>query len=1074
MPFRLLFQLWLLIIVPWPIIGQVMHFDVPFTTEDIPQIPTRLHQDQQGFIWIGTTDGLYRYDGREIREFRKMPQDTFSLPNNYIRSITEDAVGNLWIGTNGGIARYSTLSERFVRITNPTVPQVQILDLMVDHKGVLWISTYNGLFQYNSSEESVRNFLPDPEQKGSSLSSKTVWSTFEDSQHRIWVATHLGFTVFKNDDQYQLRAYFGDWKKTEGLTTDRVFRITEQPEGAIWMATHDGVFRLTEHLDSFAFNRFHKEGPTGQKMSYNFVDDIVPFGSNKLWAATYRGGVNEFTLGDSLGQNTSVKHHRPSALLPGSLGSEEVKTILPDDQNLLWIATNRRVEVGERFRENFETVGAINEDGYGLESLVCKVPYVDSYGNLWVGHNKGLSYLSAADRLAGNYRFRYFVHDDKNPNSISDNNIANITEDSQGNLWVMTQKGGLNYTELKHFSKHEKFELLNKKGLKDYNLISDVVEYAAGEYYVASDHGFAHMTFSDRDPQTFKAAYFEMSDRIENAQGLDPGIVNSTSKGIEQDRFGDYWVGTFSGVARVRIVDGETLFENYVSEPAIPGSLSNNSFRCFFLDSKGRLWIGTRSGLNLVLQEDQVTRAQFRIYGSEDGLPNDVIHAIEEDGNGHLWISTNRGLVQFNPDVEPGRSPVLKIYSQADGLPGNNFIYRAAARSEEGMMYFGTASGLAVFHPDSMLKNERPPALRFTKLSILNEEVKPSSKSDSPLAESMVTVKEITLRHWQNIVTLHFAALNFRQPERNEYQYRFSALGDGWLNIGTQNHVTFTNIPSGTHTLEVKGSNNDGVWQETPLQLKVRMLPPPWRTWWAYLLYAVSLLALLYFAFRYRLDRRVAEIRARTAVEQAKLETRRQVRERNAADFHDELGHRLTKIMLFTELAERENKVPSVKKHLQKIRGDAKGLSSGIRDLIWSLDTQQDSLFATSLRLQEFGDRLFEGSSIILEITGINEAMNDIPMAPDTRKHCLLLFKEAMNNCLKYSQAKKAQLSFTCPPGQIIIGLADDGVGFSTNREGRGYGLKNMQQRADKIGAELKIVASEGEGTEISLRLNTP
>ncbi|MEM9260808.1 MAG: two-component regulator propeller domain-containing protein, partial [Bacteroidota bacterium] len=467
---------------------------------------------------------------------------------------------------------------------------------------------------------------------------------------------------------------------------------------------------------------------------------------------------------------------------------------------------------GDRMPSTFATIGEQSEAGIGLVESFSKVIFVDSHNNLWVGGAKGLSFLTAKKHVAGDYRFQHFTRAEEDPFSLRDDNIVGISEDKDlGLLWIVTLRGAVHYVHLESFAEQPQFHRLNKNRLRDYNPIYAVERYAPRKYWVASAHGFANLSLQEDELKIQAVDYFPTEQGDNLFTGQSPSIINGNSSGLQKDRFGDYWVGTFSGIARVRLVDGKSLFDNYQHEPGQPGSLSNNSFRCFHLDTKGRLWVGTRSGLNLVEQKSREDRASFRTYGSTDGLVNDVIHAIEEDGQGYLWLTTNRGLVHFNPDATAGAPKVIQTYNKANGLPHNSFIFRSSARSHEGRLYFGSTAGIGVFHPDSLHFNPHPPRLRFTQLMVMNEEVKPAATTDAILATSITSAKKITLRYWQNQVSLHFAALNFRHPERNRYQYQFSALGDQWIDLSQQNQVSFTNIPAGSHQLKIRGSNNDGV-----------------------------------------------------------------------------------------------------------------------------------------------------------------------------------------------------------------------------------------------------------------------
>ena len=304
---------------------------------------------------------------------------------------------------------------------------------------------------------------------------------------------------------------------------------------------------------------------------------------------------------------------------------------------------------------------------------------------------------------------------------------------------------------------------------------------------------------------------------------------------------------------------------------------------------------------------------------------------------------------------------------------------------------------------------------------------------------------------------------------------KWKVFKEDWIYLGNRNDVTFTNLNPGTYTFQVKGSNNYGNWNTNGKSIQIKILPPLWRTWWAYLLYSMAFIGLIYAIIRQRVQKKVRVLEAKAKIERARNEERALLRKKNAADFHDELGHRLTKISLFLELAERQsNNQDSVKQYLEKIKTNSSGLSEGIRDLIWSLDPKKDTLFQTISRLQEFGQQLFEYSNIEFSVKGDFQLLETIQLAPEIRKHVLLIFKEVMNNALKYANATFVTLTVQLVGSEVLINCTDNGQGFSKKLVQKGYGLNNMQERAQQIGGDLKVESQTDKGTSISLNFKVP
>ncbi len=1036
-----------------------------------------LLQDKQGFVWVGTTDGLFRYDGKEFREFRADNNDSSSISNNYIKCLYEDQYGDIWIGTARGLNRYSTKYERFDRFLkmgggNKFEGENNIHSLIEDKEGFIWYGTYGGLFRLDAKSRDWLQFLPQVENPNS-ITDAIVWSVFEDKDGNLWFATANGVTVYKNDGTFQFDRYLPEPENPNGLKTGRIWGITQQPNGTIWMGSNDGFYRVIESADGYKYQRFGNEAGNPNSLSHNFVENIIAESNERLWICTFNGGLNEVRLTGDDQNPLNFIHHKNDDADKTSLRMNQVTSILKDRSENIWVGTSGGLDKVTPSKNKFHAVYSSNLDLFSLSDPIIKAIHRDSHGNLWVGTRNGLNFLSAEKFKNKEYKFNSYYHNEKEKNSLSHSNIFGIFEDSQGYIWVSTFNG-LNYINLNDFeinitdNKLPSFDYFTNDDGLPHSYIRNVKEIRTGEYWVLTYGQLSKMTF---DPSNIAATQFQNYDMDDSKNDA---LVNASTMVAEKDQFGQYWIGTFNGVSKYMQNAGREFFDNYKNELNSPESLSNNTVSDMLLDSKGRLWIATRGGLNLVIQKNAGERAKFRSFGYYDGIPNDVIQSIEEDKMGDLWLGTNRGLVHFDPDkIIKNESPVIKTYYKNDGLASNAMVFRASHCDVDGNLFFGTPGGLNYFKPSDLSKNQNLPEIVITELKILNKQAKISEKNKTGLKASICKTDTIYLEYWQNMISLKFAGLEFTNPSMNKYAYKMTGVDEEWVYSGHDNNTTYTNLSPGKYLFEVKGSNNDGNWNENPTALTIEIFPPPWKTWWAYIIYILSFSSLIYFLIKLKINKKIRVIKTKAAIEKARFEERELLRKQNAADFHDELGHRLTKIALFIELAERQLLEPTtVKQLLNKISENTIGLSNGMRDLIWTLDPKSDSLFQTLLRLQEFGDKLFDRSGILFNSIGIHDKYEKLPLPPDVRKQVLLIFKEGMHNCLKYSSATSCQFIIEEKETHFDIFLKDDGNGFDEEIKIRGYGIKNMKERAKKINAIFTIMPIIGTGTTILLKIN--
>lgn len=1026
-------------------------------------------EDQQGFLWIGSTDGLYRYDGLALKTFRYNAKDSSSLSANYIYQITQDRNGQIWVATRRGISVYSQATEKFHRFF-PQEDQAfgadnSVLCIHIDHKNQVWYGTYAGLTVMQNDGSKKQRYVPLGEKVDPSLIPAT-WDIFEDSQHNIWAGNNLGVVIYPQGELANVQHYPPPFSlDKEAHISDRVFSFAELANGDIWMGTNHGIFKIEGVLTDLSFQHFAPEKSQPNSLSGPLVQSLYAQG-NTLWAGTWTNGLNRIYPDQAKEGQYLFEHYKADANTPAALGNNKIMAVHQDQSGVLWVATGSSLEKSAPLNKKFKSVSQLANTSDGLTSDIVKSILFDRQGNLWVGTNEGLNFLPAADFLKGEFKFQHYVHDPGNENSLSHNNIYGLYEDSRGVIWVAAY-WALNYILPQDIGKPHPFHrIIGADGLP-HTFTYNIVESQPNQYWVATYGQLAKMTFDPFQTDTKPSiASFDMDPSRPDA------LVNATTYIVEKDRFGHCWVGTYNGLSKIVEENGKVRFENYQNDIQDSTSLSNNSIADLHLDQDGQLWVATRVGLNRLMQQSEQGPVHFKAYGIAEGLLNDVIQCIEHDQDGLLWLGTNYGLHVFSP--EEGK--VIKTYTAADGLPANSQIYRSSTSNEQGVLFFGSPGGFSYFNPRQIIENQHPPKVEITDLKIRNQSVVPRQQKGAVLQQSINLTDAITLRYNQDMIEFQFAALDFNRPEKNTFAYRLVGFDPDWVHIGGRSNVTFTNLSPGHYRLLVKAANNDQYWSEQARVLQITVLPPPWKTWWAFTIYACLLLASLFAAIRWFVQRQTRELAAQHRQTQMRYEERDRLRKKHAADFHDELGHRFTKISLFLELANRRaSNTGEVQNYLAKIRQHTSALSDGVRDLIWGLDPQKDNLYQTLLRLQEFGDNLFEYANIEFHTSGIQSSLSAINLSADDKRQILFIFKEAMNNCLKHAQAKKTALVFCITKGIATLKFKDDGLGFKhTPSLKQGYGLKNMQQRALKLDGELTIDSHPGEGTSITLEMQLP
>jgi two-component system, sensor histidine kinase ChiS len=957
-------------------------------------------QDSQGFMWFGTQDGLNKYDGYTFIHYRHDPQDAESLSNNFITSLYEDQQGNLWIGTDsGGLNRYDRQRDTFIHYQNdPNNPHSLssniVLGIYEDKTGTLWISTYDGgLNRFDYEQNQFVTYRHDP-QNPKSLSSNALWRIFEDSTGTLWIgAESEGLNKFDRDKEEFVR-YQHNPNNPASLSSNKISAIYEDSTGTLWIGTNDGGINQFDRKQE-QFVRYQHDPQNPNSLSHNTIWNIYEDNFNILWIAT-DAGLNQFESG----QQKQFIHYQHDPHNAYSLSNDYVMSIYEDKAGALWFGTdggglNKFDRKRDKFAHFFHHPQKPNTLSHNTVSSI----YEDSTGSLWVGtFGGGLNQLSMINDQLSMIKVTHYRHDPNNPTSLSHDEVWSIYEDKKGNLWIGTYGGGLNQFDRKQEKFiHYRHDPQNPASLSDDN-IRTIYEDKTGTLWIGTRGGLNKF---NREQQKFVA--------YQNEPDNPNSLSENSILAIYEDRNDNLWIGTQGGGLN-QFDRQHNQLTAYFHEPENIQSLSHNEVVAIYEDQQGNLWIGTQGGgLNQFDREQKI----FTHYREKDGLANDVIYGILEDSQGNLWISTNGGLSQFNPQTKTFRN-----YDVLDGLQSNEF--RAASyKSERGELFFGGINGFNAFYPENVKDNPYLPPVVITDFKIFNKT--PSIGKDSPLQQQISLTKEITLSYQQSFFSLQFSALNYLQPEKNQYAYQLEGLEKEWNYIGTRRNAYYTSVPYGTYTFRVKGSNNDGVWNEQGTALKITVLPPPWKTWWAYTLYIILGLAIL-FSYIWHQKQKLIEKQKELEKEKeiaAQLKEMDRLKDEFLANTSHELRTPLNGIIGIAESLV-DGAAGQISEQLQ----------SNLSMIVWSgrrlLNLVNDILDFAKLRKQEFDlqlnaidlrtitDIVLKLSQPMIghkEIQLINNIPPDLPFANADENRLQQILYNLIGNAIKFTNSGKIEIS---------------------------------------------------------------
>jgi len=819
-------------------------------------------QDQKGFLWIGTDDGLARYDGYTFRIFRNEAGNPHSLSYNTITTLLQDSAGMLWIGTVYGLNRFQAESESFIRQHGEdeddddeahSLSKACITSLIQDRFGAIWIGTEeDGLFAIDGDDGDVESYRHDPDDD-ESLSHNDIHAIYEDSRERLWVATEAGLDLFDHESETFTHRFQN--RKGEKSEHANINVLLEDHAQALWIGTEHGLGRLSNDNDEVTWYRHNAADPSS--IGHGAITVLLEDRMGMLWIGTEGGGLSSFQ------QDTGkfIRYASDSSS-PDGLTSNYISALYEDRSGIIWIGTyagglSKFCYESEKFAHYRHVLNSAESLSHNSISGILQ----DREGMLWIGTYGGG--LNRVNRRTG--QITHYFHDPANPASLGDNTVWALLEDQHGKLWVGTQGGGLQQfqPETESFISY-RHDPQNSSSLSSNDILS-LYEDREGVIWVGT---------MGRGVNRFDPRAEQFQQYLPGNRHGTPGLSLYNVSTIIEDTEGNLWFGSIQEGLACLHADTQKV-TRYFNEPDNPDSLSNNGIWSLYLDQSGVVWIGTAGGLNRF----DASRQAFVSYRQKDGLPSDVIYGIVEDETANLWLSTNKGLAMFDP-----RSLQVRTYDERDGLQGDQFNPKAAYRNEDGELFFGGANGLNAFSPAQLTPNTIVPPIVITDFQLFHQSVPPGStyklphklspngeqdpkkeRKPSPLTVSILETDDITLDYRDTVITFVFSALDYTAPEKNQYAYMLDGLDETWTLAGTRRSAQYNKLQPGEYTFRVKGANNDGLWNEAGASVRLRITPPIWGTLWFQVfsrLLILGLIVLLYLlrVHKIKVQRQLLEI----------------------------------------------------------------------------------------------------------------------------------------------------------------------------------------------------------------------
>jgi len=984
---------------------------------------TSIAQDQQGFLWLGTADGLNKYDGYDFKIYKNDPADTTGLPGQDVTCLLVDRAGTLWVGvgTNGrGLYRYDPDTDHFVRFSSHAPLADSLAHYVVgliyeDSRGELWLGASAGLFRYHPEMDSLRRYPHNPHD-ATSLNSNGINTIAEDRAGEMWIGTVTG-GVFRWERDTSRFTHYRIVNRPGNDTVAR--KILADRRGTIWIATVEGLYRFNQAADAIERAPVSPDHP----LTFDHIVTLYEDRRGRLWIGTFGAGLWRYEAATG---RFFQSLHNPND--PNSLSASRIEFLFEDRSGILWIATYRNgLNRYNRKQETFAYYPAANSVYAALEARS---------GEIWLGaYFAGLLRYDSEGRLLRQYR-----RDPQDPHSLGSDYIMAIHADPlwPDDLWIGSEAGLSRYDAKRDRFVRYAFSKSDSLPGEGNHVKAIFVDEAKEIWFGTKGGGLFHV-----DRATMRL--------VREPQSLQHESIWS----IAQERGGALWLGSF-GNGLFRFERSTQRIAHFHRDSPEGSRLSSNNVYALYADTADYVWVATTSGLNRL----DTKTGRVRYWKDREGLPNNFVKGILPDDHANLWLSTDNGLSKFDP-----RTQKFKNYTAKEGLLNNTFLSGAYFKAEDGRLFFGSEGGAIAFHPDSLAENPRPPEVVLTAFKVFDQPMR--------LPRAVAATQSLPLSYQQNFFSFEFVALDFNNPAKHQYAFMLEGFDRDWIQAGARRYASYTNVDPGQYTFRVKGSNSDGVWNEAGAAMRIVIAPPFWKTWWFRGLATLILSVAIFGLYRYRVNRLLERTRLAAHLQSARETERTHL----AREIHDELGQYLTGLKMdvaFMEnmIAEQNGETPRASL-LNKVQAMSSLLDTTVKT-VRKISTELRPAVLDSLGLlaaiewlaEEFQKRSGIACECYLTASEVN-------LERERATAVFRIMQESLTNVMRHAKATRVTITFEKEADHYRLEVKDNGRGVQSQelRKRDSFGVLGMQERAHVFGGSLALVGEPGKGTTLRVKI---
>ncbi len=796
-------------------------------------------QDKDGYLWVGTWDGLNRYDGYK---FSIIKPDYFNpvsgLSSSSIRSLYIDNEGILWIGTELGLNEYNTKTRKFVQYKHQdnidnSLSSDYVNAITEDNYGNIWVGTNEGLNKLNKKTGKITKYFLNPV-NANSISNNYINSLVCDKNKNLWIATQKGLNKL-NIESDIFSVYYQNKSDLRSITSDIINCVFIDKKQNLWIGTENGLNLFDALRNNFI--QFKNQKNKSNSLGFNSVKSLMMDKKGFLYIGTNGGGLNIMNP-----DNFQFISYKNSSLDNTSLSNDYINCILEDKSGNIWLGTsweglNKINKQSKKFRHYNHT----SKDGNSINNNLIWSIVSDKKGNIWIATNEGVNIFNKKTQ-----KFSFITHKEGIDNSLGCNKVRMIVIDHirENIVWFGTLEGGVDKynTKTKEF-KHYRYDPQKVNGLSTDRVVS-LYEDKLGLIWIGTEFGGLNIL----NPETGKITIYRHDP--DNPYSISSDIIYP----FYEDRNGIMWIGTYKGLSRFD--RHSKRFYNYYHDPSNKSSISSDMIFSIYQDKRGFYWLATMGG---GLNKFNPITGQAKYFTEVNGLPNDVVYSTIEDKYGNFWMSTNFGISKFNPKDES-----FINYDVKDGIQSHEFNFGAALIDEDGELFFGGMNGFNAFYPEEIEVNNYVPPVVITSFSLFNVEVPITVNNNDTLK----------LNYNENFFSFEFSSLDFSNPSKNKYAYILENFDKSWTYTNSgKRYADYTGIKPGKYVFKVIGSNNDGIWNKEGVKIFIEIKPP----WYDTLYFKAFFIAFIIFVIWIIFYLRIRRIRRKHEVERKVLEIQKEL-----------------------------------------------------------------------------------------------------------------------------------------------------------------------------------------------------